>query len=365
MGLTLCIIVIHGEEPEMSEEIDVPPIPIWTPTVTVTTGGGYKDNLLLSHVGRESSPFVKNGLEFFLMRLPLDGPQLNFSVTGDDVRYLSGKSVDGEQLFATDAKVTQEIADGWEGSFGVSYVYLDEVLDVSVSETNRSALKVRTHQLQGGPGITRSLGEFGAITFTVPVARHWFAAPLDDSWETGPRLAFSRAYGNGSEWIASFIYNYRQYDTRARTDELGNPIPDTRLAFQQHQFDLGWRHYIDAQKQWRISTRLSYRLNQDNGGGYFDYVRFQVSEQLRYHANKWDLSAEARLAFYKYVTQQASPTDSSTRERAELGCHLRVERELLTWLRLFADYEYEQVLSNQSFEEYSVNTVTAGLMWEF
>ena len=56
MGLTLCIIVIHGEEPEMSEEIDVPPIPIWTPTVTVTTGGGYKDNLLLSHVAWNRAP---------------------------------------------------------------------------------------------------------------------------------------------------------------------------------------------------------------------------------------------------------------------------------------------------------------------
>ena len=77
------------------------------------------------------------------------------------------------------------------------------------------------------------------------------------------------------------------------------------------------------------------------------------------------MSAEARVGFYEYVTQRVSVGDSSERERGEVLVTLRVERQLARWLRAFGEYEFEQVLANDDIEEYSVNVVTAGLMWEF
>jgi hypothetical protein len=110
---------------------------------------------------------------------------------------------------------------------------------------------------------------------------------------------------------------------------------------------------------------VSSKLNQDNGSGYFDYLRLQGSEQLRFRARTWDVSAEGKVSRYDYAKQRVSLTERSARERTELGFNLRGEKQLAKWVRLFAEYEYEKILSNQTLEEYSVNVVNGGLTWEF
>jgi hypothetical protein len=347
-----------------AQEIDVPPVPRWHPSVAVTTGAGYKDNVLLSHFNGEESAFIKSGLEFFLLRLPEEGPEFHLTLTGDDVRYLKSDSIEKEQLAFGHANISQIFGNNWKASLGLEGVYLDQVLDVSIIETNLVSLKVQGEQLKATPGITRDFAELGAVELTFPFSRQWYSAPIDDLWEYGPSLSFIRPYGHESEWRLSFVYSRRDYDNRPRTEEDGTPIPGTTIALNQHHVDFVWRHHFDAERRWRATTKLSYKLNQDNGSGYFDYLRFQAGQQIRYRTKAWEISGEARVGYYDYVIQRVGG-DGPVRERAELRFIARVERQFTGWLRAFGEYEFEQTLANQDIEEYSVNVVTAGLMWEF
>jgi hypothetical protein len=347
-----------------AEEAELPPPPLWHPSVAVTTGAGYKDNVLLSALNRETSPFIKSGLEFFLLGLPEEGPEFYLTLTGDDVRYLSSDSIEKEQLGFGHANVSKVFGNDWKASLGVEGIYLDQVLDVSTIETNLVSIPVKGEQLKATPGVTRYFGQHGAVELTFPVSRQWYSSPIDDIWEYGPSASFIRPYGHESEWRVSFAYSRRDYDDREQTEEDGTPIPGTTIAFDQYFVDLAWRHHFDAERRWRATTKFSYKLNQDNGSGYFDYVRFQLSEQVRYRTASWEISAEAKAGYYDYVIQRVDG-DGPVRQRAELRFIARVERQFTNWLRGFSEYEFEQTLANQDIEEYTVNVVTAGLMWEF
>ena len=46
---------------------------VWDETYKVRTGVGYKDNVLLDESGTRASPFILNGLEITIFKLPLGG----------------------------------------------------------------------------------------------------------------------------------------------------------------------------------------------------------------------------------------------------------------------------------------------------
>src|SRR3569832_2184566 len=73
---------------------------LWYKDIVVRAGVGYKDNVLLSPHTRQGSGFVTSGLDFSLIRLPLDGWEVNIAAICDDVRYFRNPLVlKGEYLF--------------------------------------------------------------------------------------------------------------------------------------------------------------------------------------------------------------------------------------------------------------------------
>src|SRR5438132_14152946 len=60
-----------------AETLVLPPgISAWDKSLNLRFGLRYKDNLLLSEINRDASPFVTGGLEPSLVRLLLDGTQI-------------------------------------------------------------------------------------------------------------------------------------------------------------------------------------------------------------------------------------------------------------------------------------------------
>jgi len=99
--------------------------------------------------------------------------------------------------------------------------------------------------------------------------------------------------------------------------------------------------------------------------GYFDYDRYSVSQEVRFQTDAWEITAEARLSYYRYPVQTISDTDLRKRERKELTLALRGERQLAKHIRLYVQYDYERTDSNAALDEYTVNTVSGGVMVEF
>src|SRR5882762_10367130 len=73
-------------------------LPAWEPSCTLKVGAGYKDNVAFAHTRAESSAFIRTAAEAIALRLPIDGNQFTFLVTGEDTRYLSSERVKHEDI---------------------------------------------------------------------------------------------------------------------------------------------------------------------------------------------------------------------------------------------------------------------------
>jgi hypothetical protein len=72
---------------------------------------------------------------------------------------------------------------------------------------------------------------------------------------------------------------------------------------------------------------------------------------------------EGRVAFYEFPNQLTE--SGQQRRRTDWTLTLRGERQLGRHLRLVAAYDFERADSNRDQDQYAVNTVSAGVAWEF
>ena len=348
-----------------SSRIPTDKVGLWDQTFNLRAGLGYKDNLTLSSVAPEESGFFLSEAEFTLMRLPLDGHELLFLGMLRDVRYFSGEEVDSEQLALVLAQYRRHQGNGWKTGASLRYVYLDQVFDVSVTETNLGSVQVRGHSVRLAPYVRKDLAKQIFIELEPALNRQWFAEPLDDYWEPGTRLTVGKQYGRKSEASLNYEYSRRLYDERQPYTRNREPIPGESLAYDQHEIALRVRHNWDQAKHWQTTSRLSYYLSQDNGSGYFDYDRYQFLQQVRFQAGKWELKSQVRLNYYHFPVQTVSEDDQSLRHRLTMAASARAQYQITKQLRVFTEYEYEQTWSNVDFDRYTVNSVSSGLDYEW
>jgi hypothetical protein len=133
----------------------------------------------------------------------------------------------------------------------------------------------------------------------------------------------------------------------------------------QQDARLTWRHYWDTQRRWRATTKLAAKQSADNGSGFFDYTKLLAGEQILFRSEVWEISAEAKLAHYDYRVQTVSVTDLAKRRSTEWGLNFRCERRVSRHLKIFAEYDRAETISNLALEQYVVNTVKGGLNWTF
>ncbi len=350
--------------PAVSAEPDALALsPQWDSVLSVQSGGGYKDNVFLSHANPLASPFVSGNAEAMVLRVAPDGPQLTAFANAEVNHYTEAGHA--EHTAFAQALLEQDLTERLKASVAVQYFFQNQYLDVSVSETNREAVAVRGHTLTPRPGVRLDLPGRIWLELETPATRQFFEQPLDDYWEAGPKLTFGRSHGQGSQLSASYEPSWRFYDNDFALTADGLPIEGTPRRRYQHEMRLRWKQNWDASKQWRSTLTLGSRLVEENGGGFTDHTRWFAAAQVHYRARPWEVSAESRVGHYDYLTQTVSETDPSKRRRTEWSAALRVERRAGKHLTLAAGFEHEETLSNDVWETYSVNTVTGTLRWEF
>lgn len=345
----------------------VPPFKIsaWTVTTAVRAGGGYKDNVLLGTYLPQPSAFASAGLDLFVMRLPWDGTEVSFMLTGDDRHYLSVPQANEEATVLAEAQIHHTYASGWVIGASAQYFFINQVFDTSVSEAEVGVVLARGESVGLRPTVSRWLGRSTWLDLEIPGTRQWLDQPLDSYWEVGSRLRMRHETKAGSEIYASYAVNERPYDTRQQASASGIGLPGTHLSFGWQQLEAGWRHYWDRSRQWRTATRGGFEVNQDNGSGYYDYRKTFVSEQLRFRSGHWELQVQGGVNYYRYPLQAVSILDPTTREKTLVNASARVTCAVARRLKVVAEYEYEQSLSNEKSDAYRVNTAQAGLEWEF
>lgn len=358
-------LVFPGEESDLDLLKDpFQGLPKWSHAVAVRTGAGYKDNVTLSHFTPEASGLLVGGLEYTACRLPLDGTEVTLFLDGEHRQFLSSESVEREDLVLAQARVNRFLGERWQASLAAEYFYQDQVIDASATEPIPPT-PVVGHTLAARPALRCDVAPGYWVEAQPFGSRQLFSRPLDDYWEFGGLFTLGLTYGHKSEITVSYEVTPRLYDSEEAFSAEGERLPGTQRRLLQQEVRWSWRHTFDAAGRWRVTTRLGCKLNRDQGEGWFDFTKIYVAEQLRFRARGFEATAGARFANYDYPVQTVSATDPATRNRHEVILSLRCEQQLVKWLRLYAQFEHERTFSNLAAEEYSVNTVTGGLSWEF
>jgi hypothetical protein len=354
----------HLAAAETNEMEDVK-LTLWDRTTNLRGAFGYKDNVLLSKSNPQGSAFWQTGLDFSLLRLdPESGMTVSLFFSGDDRRYFNADSINKEEIFLAQAKVSWEIGQNWEVGLPISYSYMDEVFDASATEQIFETLPVKAHRLGVAPYVTRELPWSSVLELRFNFDRQLFNEPLDDYWEYGPQLLWRKPYGNRSEFNISYSFRERPYDTREFTTLDFQDIPGTSLTYRQHEVETSLNHSWDADRHWRTRTRLSYTRNEENGTGYYDYNRYRFAQRAGYYGKTWQAVVEGKVLHYDYIRQPVFET-GGLRTLWEYVLGVRMEKNLLQKLKIFLETEHEWVDSNNEIEEYQVNTVMSGVDWEF
>ena len=353
-----------GPLPELPK-LDLPALPSWDRVFSLHTAFGFKDNVLLGNFNTQASPFVNNGVEIILLKLPVNGWQWQLYLAGEDTRYFSSPSVDKEQIALAISQLKKEFTGGWSGTWTAQYLYQNLVLDLSASETQFATLLAQSHGYTTRFALRKDFASKSWFEIEPSLGRQDFDSPVDDYWEIGPKTTIGLTYGHRSELALSHELLHRAYDTREQSDAAGFTDPGAALEYQVHRLDLVNRHHFDEKRRWRLTSRLGYELNSDNGSGYFDYRRWIFSEQLRFRDDPWEMRGQIRASLYAYPVQPASATTTDKRSRSDVSLLVRAERKLGKQFKLYSEYEYERSLSNQPGTQYAVNIFSFGLNWEY
>lgn len=340
-------------------------LPTWEPSATLKTGLGYKDNVGLSRTAPEASAFVHTAVEGMLLRLPVDGTQVLLYLAAEDTRFWESSRLDHEDFAMTQLEVRRFWENDWQAALALEGMYFDQLIDFSITDTNFAALPARGLSLTIRPGVRRELSSAIWLSLETPVTRQLYKDSVDDYWEGGPKITVGRAYGRQSEVSLSYLFTQRGYNRAPGRDADGDTMTNSVRRVAHHEVQAAWKHFWDAKRHWRSSTRLGYRHGAETVSGYFDYERYELVHQWRFKTGRWEVSAEGRVAHYRFPVQTVSDTDPEKRRRTDLRATLRAERQINPHLRLHAQYEYERSDSNQLLDEYAVNTVSAGVSVEF
>jgi len=375
--------------PAETGPLDIPDLPFrlsaWSSSASARAGAGYKDNVLLSGVQPEGSPFTASALDFFVMRLPYDGTECSVLLTAEHRHYFAVSEANEELTVLANGQVRKVTDSGWALGGTAYYFFMNQVFDASVTEGEGGAdeeidpiLLARGHTFGLRPVAGRLLGRLSWLDLEFPVSRQLYDRnPEDDLvlydyWEYGPRLLWRHEYGNRSEFNLSYGINWRPYDDRPQVDEEGWEEPGTNLGFRWQRAEAQWRQVWDRKRRWRTTTRLGLDVNADNGSGYYDYHKYFVSEEVRFRPLGWEVRLQGGVNWYQYAVQTAvsgeaalTAATAEKRRKTLLIASVRLERQLASRWKVIAEYEYEQSLSNEDFDQYRVNTASAGIEFEF
>jgi hypothetical protein len=339
---------------------------LWDKDVVLRAGFGYKDNVLLAPSSPVGGAFFTSGLDLTIFRLPLDGWEVNFSLVGDDVRYFNSPGgLNGEDLFLASGQLQKYFSEVWRAGLELRYSYVDQVLQELVVTGGVQAVQAKGNTLGARPFVRRDISTNWWVQLEAPLARDWWQAPLDSSWKLGGQAVLGFSYGHRTQFSLSGGGFYIPHDEWLARDALGNEIPGRKLSLWKEVAELRWDQHWDSDRRWSSATRLGFNYSRDNGGGFYDYYRYYVLQDLHFHTKYWEAKASGGLSYYDFPVQTIDVPPAPTLHLTTVNASFRLERQLYKTIRAFGSFEFEQTTSNDPASEYQVKTYAGGVSWEF
>lgn len=353
--------LIPENQPLLTESL------LWTEAVTLRSGAGYRDNVLLSAVNSRGSGFFTSGLDLMFYRLPLDGWEVILFASGDDLRYWNDAGTANEDFWIGSAQVNRHFNDHWQAGLAVQGFYQDQVLDAAAGG---QIVSQPTNYLGKGviikPSVRHDFSHRLWLQFEGTASRLYYRSPLDDQWRGGGILTAGWDYGHKSELTLSYDSQMEFDDDTPDANAQGTALPGTHLSVWRNRVQLADKHYFDEAARWRARTRINFDFYRDNGSGFYDFDAYGAAEELRWQANGWSITGSAGIVYLRNPVQTATLSPSpSLLFRNIVDCTFRIERQVWKNLKFYAQYDLEHALSNDPSGKYNANSSLGGLEWDF
>lgn len=348
--------LLHGAEPNHAAL----ETPAWSALITASVAAGYRDNLLLSPTNAESSPLLRAELDVMALKVPVgnfDG-YVYLNLTED--RYLSGDHTDHERtaIFAGEARwqCSAAIKAGWT----LQAYHLDQVLDVSVTETELSTAQLKVTGFASGPNLRWNFSP-AFLEARTTGRRDRYRSDVDGYFEGEGFLRFGAVFGR-HELAVSTARRIRDHDSRPQFTIGGRPISGSILETRQKDATAEWIVHFGENKQGRVATSVGRQWSRDNGSGYFNFDRNLARTRLHWKTTDWEHELGLEYNRYEFPRQFVGiGINPALRYKQELRGSWEITRQLTRKLAAFLVVQREQSSSNDDRSRFTVQTIYAGV----
>ena len=341
-------------------------LPKWSTSVAAEASFGYKDNLLLSAVEPEKSPFVRAGVEAFVWHLPRGRTDYSGIINAEHTRFLSGDALDDETTAFAQLQWRYGIGEVFRFAYNLQGYYLDEVTDVSDTDVQRVVADQKIAGGSTGPTIRWSPRPWGWLEVQAFGKRDTFEGGFYNSKIGEGTARIGWAPGARVELSVGVTARRRRFDHRQQYKLSGLPVDDSLLVIAERErearLDLKW----DEAARWRTSTRASLLDYRDNGPGYFNYEQKKVTQSLEWRGERWRVSLEALAKRRDYEHQTVGfGLEPPPRVIDDYSATVRVERKVSEQWSAFCSFRWERSRSNEAIASYRVNEGLLGARWSW
>lgn len=346
---------------------EMSPFGLWDASLSIRTSGGFNSNPSLAYLEefRQPAPFFEYGGDLMLIRAPTDNNSVYVFLSGDDRRYFNVEEVPGQQNFLSQFRFEHESPTWWSAGGNLTWMYLNQVLDLSNFDTGVGTAQVTGQTVILRPEFSARLGTNWVLTLEVPLMRQGFSEPADGFFEVGSQLLLTRQLGRDSTVSLGYSWVWRPYDSSPLLTPGGEIIPGTLERLRYNSVNGRWQHFWGRDRQWRTTVFSGFIAARDNGLGYYDYNRYRVGGSVQFRRGRWRVMVEGGVQWYDYIEQTKAPEETDLRERQEYNLGLEMGFEVNRRIRWLVRFTWDDSVANIPQDTYNAKVASTGFEFEF
>lgn len=341
--------------------------PLWRTAFDVRLGFGHAENVYYSPFTKEDSAFSASEGELFVFRQGRSHHYLSLYAF-DSHRHHFDLQRDADE-HTTIAQAGWEYRDAPVGTCSLrgTYYYFDQFFDASRSDVETDAVRLKQHDAGANSSIRYPLRP--NLTAEVGSGYRYVALEHSDDdygqWEGSASLEGRTLAGLSLE--LSYRYRLDDYEERVKRTAEGVALAGETVDIDNHELRLQGSWFWDTAHDWKTRLRVTTRVRDDDGGGYYDYNRWQGGVDTSARHGKWraDFSADFTDTNYDKQPSDALDTLSAPLHRQRWDLRLRLEREVGKQWTVFSEISWEDSDANDPLDVYDHFSGVAGVGYAF
>ncbi len=341
-------------------------IPTWSLSTSLSAAAGYRDNVLLSSSNPDGSGFLRGEAEVMLLSLPVRGWDgfMFFNVT--ETHFFSAQDTDHERSAIITSEAHWQAAAAVKVGGQVQLYHFDQVFDVSTTEATLDTAQLKVTGATLAPSVRWNFARNWWVEARAAGRKDSYASDVDDYREGEGSARLGRDGASGSVLSFAATRQWRSYDSREQYTAAGRPLAGTHLKFLKTGLSARYTLVPDAAKHWRFALTALVEENRDNGSGYFNFDRQQLTADLTWKGKDWEVRCSAGVAHYDFPVQQVGiGIAPENRQKKEYRLTVETTRRLTAAWSAVALFETERAFSNDDRSQFRVKTGYVGLQWSW